>query len=134
MRRLWYLIRRFLGLLPAPRWEDGVVSTDPRYAALYAQTVARIAAKYPDKVQSPDFRVTVRIYDRWPENDGRIHYGKVLAPNVIKGDTGGTLCLNAAFATSSDGIVHECGHAITGESGHPAWLYKPENNFLYLNV
>ena len=39
LRRVLYGIRRFLGILPPMRWEDGVIDRDPRYAALYADVV-----------------------------------------------------------------------------------------------
>jgi hypothetical protein len=126
MRLLAFLRGLFPRFFPPPvvRWEDGTVSTDPRYAVWYAETVARIRANCPDiPIQSPDFRVTVRIYDRWPIRDGRIHYGKVLAPNVIQGDTHGTLCMNKPFALDRAKVVHENKHCITGEPEHPKALF-----------
>jgi len=122
------VIQRFLAFLrglfrrPVVRWEDGERVTDPRYARLYAETVERIRAVRPDAIQSPDFRVTVRLYDRFPkEYAGR--NGQVLAPNVIAGDTGGTLCLLRAFRNSDGLVVHEIKHAVTGISDHPIWLF-----------
>lgn len=122
MKRLWYLIRRFLGLLPAPRWEDGVVSTDPVYAALYAKTVAWVRSVRPEAIQAPELVATVRIYDRWPKGY-EYNLGKVLSPNVIHGDTGGTICLAKAHQHDTDIITHEMRHAITGIPDHPDWLF-----------
>jgi hypothetical protein len=122
------VIQRFLAFLrnifrrPVVRWEDGERVTDPRYARLYAETVERIRAVRPDAIQSPDFRVTVRLYDRFPAESAGLN-GRVLAPNVINGDTGGTLCLLRAFRKSDGLFTHECRHAITGISDHPSWLF-----------
>lgn len=124
MRFLAFLRGLFPRFFPPPlvRWEDGKVSTDPMYATIYADVVRRIRAVRPDAIQSPDFRVTVRLYDRFPAEFAS-GWGKVLAPNVILGDTGGTLCLKRAVI--SDALIeHEMCHAVTGESGHPAWLFK----------
>ena len=113
---------------PVVRWEDGERVRDPyvlaRYEKLYADTVERTRALRPDAIQTPEMRVTVRIYDRFPApNENGI--GKVLAPNVIAGDTGGTLCLRRGAV---DGIIrHEMKHAITGIPDHPIWLFGGEN-------
>lgn len=127
MSRLLYLIRRFLGLLPPARWEDGVRVTEPHmlawYAARYAQTVAWVRVAAPQRpITAPEMVVTVRLYDRWPPNNPNLQ-GKVLAPNVIDGDTGGTLCLAKNLRHSTALIVHECKHAITGVSDHPKDLF-----------
>lgn len=120
--RLLYWIRRLFGLLPPVQWSDGVVTTDPIYAAIYVKTVAWVKVVHPEAVQSPEFRLTVRIYDRWPKGFAD-NWGKVLAPNVIPGDTGGTLCLDKAKRHDEAIIAHECKHAITGIGDHPDWLF-----------
>ena len=127
MSRLLYLIRRFLGLLPPARWEDGVRVTDPyvlaRYAALYAQTVAWVRVAAPQRpITAPEMVVTVRLYDRFPKESAHL-IGRVLAPNEIAGDTGGTLCLNKAYRDVEWLVVHEMKHAITGVSDHPKDLF-----------
>jgi hypothetical protein len=130
MRRLLsFLFPRFFPP-PVVRWEDGVVHTDPRYAAWYAEVVERIRAVRPDAIQTPEMRVTVRLYERFPAESQGL-WGRVLAPNVIRGDTGGTLCLRKAFATNEPLIRHEMCHAITGISDHPSWLF---GDGLTLNV
>lgn len=124
MRRLLAFLR---GLFhrPVVRWEDGERVTDPtiltHYARLYAETVERIRAVRPDAIQTPTMHVTVRLYDRFPAESASL-WGRVLAPNVISGDTGGTLCMKRAVA--SDGLfIHESKHAITGIPDHPSWLF-----------
>jgi hypothetical protein len=108
--------------LPKVRWEDGVVHTDPRYAVWYAETVAWIREINPDApIFAPDLTVTVRLYDRFPVAGGQ---GKVLAPNVIAGDVHGTLCLLKSLRESEWLFKHEAKHCITGESGHPDWLFS----------
>lgn len=106
---------------PVVRWEDGVVHTDPRYAVWYAETVERIRAVRPDAIQTPEMRVTVRLYERFPAESASL-WGRVLAPNVIKGDTGGTLCMKRAVASEAL-FKHECFHGITGDPGHPVWAF-----------
>ncbi|MFA6167800.1 MAG: hypothetical protein WC700_14360 [Gemmatimonadaceae bacterium] len=115
---------------PVVRWEDGVIDTDPKYARLYAEVVQRVRAARPDAVQSPDFRVTVRLYPHFPDPHAS-GWGKVLPPNQIAGDAFGTLCLNRAYRVNNDLIRHECAHAVTGIPDHPAWLFGPK---LTLNV
>lgn len=122
MTHFLYQIRRLLGLLPPARWEDGGVIHDPVYAALYAKTVAWVRAVRPDAVIAPDFHLTVRIYDRWPPGNPN-QRGRILSPNVIAGDTGGTLCLARKWRRNTALIVHECKHAITGISDHPKDLF-----------
>lgn len=112
-------------------WADGRVDTDPRYAVLYADVVRRIEAVRPDAIQAPVMGLTVRLYDNGfpaPDTDG---LGKVLAPNVIPGDTGGTLCLRAMYRKTRWLIQHEQAHAITGIPDHPLWLFKRDGS---LNV
>ena len=122
LMRFLYWLRRLLGLLPPARWEDGKISTDPRYAAWYNATVAWVRVVNPEAIQQPDFRVTVRIYDRWPKGY-EYNWGKVLPPNQIEGDTGGTLCLAKSKRNDTAVIVEECQHAITGIGDHPQWLF-----------
>ena len=109
---------------PVVRWEDGERISDPyvlaRYERLYAETVERTRAIRPNAIQTPTMRVTVRIYDRWPKGY-EANIGKVLAPNTIAGDTGGTLCLRP---NTKDWLIqHEMAHAITGIPDHPDWLF-----------
>lgn len=122
MKRLIDWFRRFLGLLPPAKWEDGVVVSDPVYAAIYAKTVEWVRVVNPEAVIAPDFQLTVRVYDRWPPDNPNL-LGKVLPPNVIAGDSHGTLCLAKKLRHNTALIAHECKHAITGESGHPDWLF-----------
>ncbi len=128
MRRLLaFLCRLFPRFFPPPivRWEDGIIHTDPRYAVWYAEVVERIRAVRPDAIQTPTMNVTVRLYDRFPAESASL-WGRVLAPNVIAGDTGGTLGMKRAVA--SDGLFcHEARHAITGISDHPSWLFDNLN-------
>ena len=119
-RLLAFLFPRFFPP-PVVRWEDGVVHTDPRYAVWYAETVEWIRAVRPDAIQTPEMRVTVRLYERFPAESQGL-WGRVLAPNVIRGDTGGTLCMKRAVASEAL-FKHECVHAITGISDHPSWLF-----------
>jgi hypothetical protein len=108
---------------PVVRWEDGVVHTDPRYAVWYAQTVAWCRVNAPQRpITAPEMVVTVRLYDRFPKESAHL-VGRVLAPNVIAGDTGGTLCLNKAYRDVEWLVVHEVKHAITGVSDHPKDLF-----------
>ncbi len=123
--RFLYWLRRLFGLLPPVRWEDGKVVDGATYAAIYAKVVARLRAYRPDLIQTPDFRLTVRIYDRWPAGS-EYNWGRVLAPNTIPGDTGGTLCLADFKAHDVPTIEHECVHAITGIGSHPLELFKPD--------
>lgn len=121
--RLLYWIRRLLGLLPPAQWTDGVVVHDPVYAAIYAKTVEWVKANAPDApITASVFVLTVRLYDRWPKGS-EYNWGRVLAPNIIPGDTGGTLCLAETKAHDVGIITHECKHAITGVGDHPAWLF-----------
>ena len=115
----------FFGIHKAVRWEDGVIVRGAIYARLYAETVAWVRANAPQvPIQAPDLVATIRIYKQWPVNDGLTHYGKVLAPNTIPGDTGGTLCLLRQTRHDMALIVHECKHAVTGIPSHPAWLFN----------
>lgn len=128
MRRLLAFLRGLFAR-PVVRWEDGERVTDPatlaHYARLYAETVERIRAVRPDAIQTPTMNVTVRLYDRFPAESASL-WGRVLAPNVIAGDTGGTLGMKRAVA--SDGLFcHEARHAITGISDHPSWLFDNLN-------
>ena len=124
MRRLLYHLRRFFGLLPPAQWADGVrVTDDASYRALYAKTLEWVRTANPEAIiTAPEFVLTVRIYDRWPPNNPNLR-GKILAPNVIPGDTGGTLCLAKSLRHNAALIVHESKHAITGISDHPKWLF-----------
>ena len=121
--RLLYWLRRLFGLLPPARWEDGVVVQDPLYEQVYAKTVEWVRVVSPESVQSPEFRLTVRLYDRFPP-ECAYTLGKVLAPHTIPGDTGGTLCLLRQTRHDMALIVHECKHAVTGIPSHPAWLFN----------
>lgn len=121
LTRLLAFLRGLFRKDPPVRWEDGVVHTDPRYAVWYAETVAWIRAVRPDAIQTPDFRVTVRLYDRFPAESADL-WGRVLAPNVIPGDTHGTLCMKRAVVSELL-FKHESKHCVTGESGHPDWLF-----------
>ena len=114
------------------RWEDGVVDRDLKYAIIYANVVERIRAVRPETIQTPTMRVTVRLYDYFPPTFST-GWGKVLSPNVIAGDTGGTLCLQRG-ALCDALIEHEMAHAITGISDHPAWLFRQTNNSFFLAV
>ena len=125
LRWLLYWPRYYLGLLPPVQWADGKVVDGAFYAAIYADTVAWVRNLRPDAVQTPEFKLTVRIYDRWPK-DFAYNFGKVLAPNTIPGDTGGTLCLAKTKARDTATIIHEAKHAITGITDHPAWLFAPD--------
>jgi len=125
MRNLFTFLARFFGLLPPVRWEDGVRIGDTLARERYALMVQRIATVHPELIQSPDFRLTVRVYDRWPKGY-EYNWGKILPPDFIKGDTYGTLCLAKTKQTDTDVIDHECAHAITGISDHPSWLFGPD--------
>ena len=125
--RLLAFFRRLFGLLPPARWEDGVRVTDPyvlaRYAARYAQTVAWVRVAAPQRpITAPEMHVTVRLYDRFPKESAHL-IGRVLSPNVIAGDTGGTLCLKTAYREVEWLVIHEMKHAITGIGSHPKDLF-----------
>lgn len=113
---------------PKPTWADGVRYVSPRHAVLYAEQVTWIRSiGHAADIQSPDFKLTVRV---WPGKLPPPHYlsaGCILAPNEIPGDTGGTLCLRNSMR-DDDGLVREeCKHAITGIGDHPSWLF-PEGS------
>jgi hypothetical protein len=128
MRRLLAFLR---GLFPALKsrgtWADAVRVTDParlaRLERIYAEQVAWCGAR-GFVIQSPDCRVTLRV---WPDElraPPEFGVGKVLAPNVIAGDTGGTLLLrDGKLKDEAWLIAHECRHAITGIGGHPKELF-----------
>ena len=126
MKRLLAFIKGlFPRFFPPPvvRWEDGVVHTDPRYAVWYAETVEWVRLTAPNApITAPEMRVTVRLYDRFPSESSHL-LGRVLSPNVVSGDTHGTLCLLRPFRDKEWLFVHECRHAITGIPDHPAWLF-----------
>lgn len=128
MRWPRWLVSLFPRLAPRGVWADAVRVTD--YAALarfnrcYAHTVAwcRERAIF---VQSPDCLVRFRY---WPKDlraprDFDNLIGRVLSPGVIAGDTHGTLLVREAMIDNERLLIHEAKHAITGESGHPDWLF-----------
>ena len=114
---------------PTVRWEDGERVSDPyvlaRYERLYAETVERTRALRPDAIQTPTMRVTIRIYDRFPE-ESATNWGRVLSPNVVAGDVGGTLAMKRAVVSDTL-FIHEAKHAITGIPDHPKWLFGGDN-------
>ena len=134
MRLLAFFRRLFPNFFPNTiKWEDGIISTDLIYQMLYDRVVIRIRAKYPNTIQAPIMRLRVRIYEQFPKGFEN-YQGKVLPPNQIVGDNFGTLCLKRFFQFNEILIEHECGHAITGESGHPDWLYKNNSGIRMINV
>lgn len=108
-------------------WDDAVRVTDPARLAkldrIYAEQVAWVRSVRPDAIQQPNCLVTLR---EWP-NRLRSPFGiaKVLAPNVVTGDTGGTLLLHEGIRPDDEEkeMAHEVKHAITGEPKHPDWLF-----------
>ena len=121
-----WLLRIFPRLALRGEWGDAVLVTDPvalaRLHRCYAETVAWCRARgFP--IQSPDCLVTFRV---WPEHlrapDG-FKAGQVLAPNVITGDTHGTLLVRKAYVATEWLLVHESKHAITGIGSHPKDLF-----------
>ena len=118
----WWFVRQRTAAARAS-WDDGVVVTDPVYAAIYAKTADWVRTVHPEAVIAPEFRLTVRLYDHWPKGNEATQQGRILAPNVIAGDTGGTLCLARKWRRNTALIVHECKHAVTGVSDHPRWLF-----------
>lgn len=123
-----WLTRIFPRLLPRGTWGDAVRVTEPaRLAALqaiYGQRVEWVrAVRGPEAVIAPDCRVIFRV---WPKHlrvpDG-FGWGKVLAPNVIPGDSYGTLLVLDSLKDNASLLAHECKHAITGVSDHPKWLF-----------
>ena len=128
MQRVFDFFRRLFTRRPPVQWADGVVHTDPRYAVWYAETVAWVRSTKPDApIFAPEMLVTVRLYNRFPKEAAN-GWGKVLAPNRIPGDIHGTLCLVKGLKGAEGLFKHEAKHAITGESGHPAWLFGPDRS------
>ena len=121
-----WLLRLFPRLAPQGRWGDAVRVTDPKRLAqfhvIYAQQVSWCRAR-GIAIQAPECRVTLRV---WPDTlrpPPDFGIAKVLAPNVISGDDGGTVLIQRGYLHADDIIAHECRHCITGESGHPDWLF-----------
>lgn len=130
MRLPRWLLWLFPSLAPRGTWADAVLVTDPqRLAALdaiYAETVAWVRARRPDAVIAPVRDVALRV---WPKDvrspkgfeglDGRVLVAGVCSPD----DTRGTMVLREAQVDRVVLIAHESKHCITGESGHPDWLF-----------
>lgn len=121
-----WLLRLIPALAPRGTWADAVRVTDPQRLArldvLYAETVAWCRER-GFAITAPERRVTLRYWpdDKRPPADFGI--GKVLAPNVISGDDGGTLLVKAAYLGAEWLLVHESKHAITGIGDHPKDLF-----------
>lgn len=122
---LWH---RLIGWKPAPvAWDQAVRVTDPvrlaKLARIYAEQVAWVRSVRPDAIQQPNCLVALR---EWPDRL-RSPFGiaKVLAPNVVTGDTGGTLLLHEGVRPEDEAwlMAHEVRHAITGIGSHPDWLF-----------
>ena len=121
-----WLLRLFPRLAPQGRWGDAVRVTDPKRLAqfhvIYAEQVAWCRAR-GFTITAPDCRVTLRY---WPDTlrppDG-FGIAKVLAPNVISGDTGGTVLIQRGYLHADDILAHEVRHAITGIGDHPKDLF-----------
>lgn len=121
-----WLLRWFPRLKPRGTWADAVRVTDAdalaRLARCYAETVDWCRARgFP--ILAPSCEVVLRV---WPDHlrpPAEFGIGKVLAPEVIKGDAHGTMLLRAKYLTVEWLIKHEAKHAITGESGHPKALF-----------
>ena len=121
-----WLLRLFPRLAPQGQWGDAVRVTDPKRLAqfhvIYAEQVAWCRAR-GFTITAPECRVTLRVWPdtlRAPRDFG---IAKVLAPNVISGDDGGTVLIQRGYLHADDILAHEVRHAITGESGHPGWLF-----------
>jgi hypothetical protein len=100
---------------------ERLASLDGIYAAQVAWCRARGIS-----VTAPDRQVAFRV---WPDTlrppDG-FGLAKVLPPNVIAGDGHGTLLIRERWKDNIDILAHECRHAITGQSGHPDWLFPKD--------
>lgn len=122
-----WLVYLFPRLAPQGQWSDAVIVTDTRRLAnldaLYAKTVSWVRVVRPDAVIAPERTVIFRVWPKHLRSPDDFKIGKVLAPNVIPGDTHGTLLMRAAWQDNVPVLVEECKHSITGESGHPAWLF-----------
>ena len=123
-----WLLRWFPHLAPRGEWGDAVRVTDPQALArlerCYAETVEWCRAHgFP--IIAPAREVAFRV---WPDHlrvpDG-FKAGQVLAPNVISGDTHGTLLVREKFLAAEWLLIHEAKHAITGISLHPPELFPP---------
>lgn len=127
MRWPRWLVSLFPRLAPQGAWADAVIVTDPRRIArlhvLYAQAVVWVRARKPDALQSPECRVVFRVWPTHLRAPAGFGLGQVLAPNVIAGDTHGTLLVRKSLVGDDALLIHEAKHAITGESGHPDWLF-----------
>lgn len=122
----------FPSLGPKSTWTQARIVTATAYhTVLYNDLVQRIKAVRPLAIIAPVMLVTIRVHPGFfpkPDENG---WGKVLTREVL-GDPFGTIVVRHDFAQSAPVWQHEMGHAITGISDHPSWLYK-EDGFT-LNV
>ena len=121
-----WLLRIFPFLFPRGTWGDAVLVTDPvaiaRLARRYAEAVAWCRARgFP--ILAPACAVTFRVWPKRRRAPSGFGIGKVLAPNVIPGDTHGTLLVREAYIATEWLLTHESLHAITGISDHPKDLF-----------
>lgn len=126
-----WLLRLIPALAPRGTWADAVRVADPvalaRLARCYAETVDLCRARgFP--ILAPSCEVVLRV---WPEHlrgpkefDGYV--GKVLAPEVIKGDAHGTMLLRQKWLGAEWLIRHESYHGITGDPTHPSTAFNPD--------
>ncbi len=101
--------------------------TDPKRLtnldALYAKTVNWVRFVRPGAVIAPERHVTFRVWPKHLRAPDDFGWGKVLVANIIPGDIDGTLLVRASLVDNTALLIHEAKHCITGESGHPAWLF-----------
>ena len=122
-----WLLRIFPCVAPRGEWGDAVLVTDPQSLArlerCYAETVAWCRARgFP--ILAPACEVTFRAWPKHRRAPSDFGIGKVLAPNVIKGDAHGTLLVREAYIATEWLLTHESLHAITGISDHPKDLFQ----------
>lgn len=123
------LLRMFPIFAKRGEWTDAKLVTNPialaRLDRVYAETAAFLQANYPSSVIAPRCEVTLRVWpeDLRPPKDFTGLLGKVLAPEDIPGDIHGTMLVRISQLANEALLAHEARHAITGESGHPEWLF-----------
>jgi len=132
MNWLRWLLRKIGLFRPDVKWSDGIVQTDPYYAAMYAEVVARLERARPETIIAPTMMVTVRVYPNGLPKPFNGNWGKVVVAGTVPGDDYGTLCLAGGKERDDDVVRHEAWHCITGIPTHPAWAFNPGSYVLII--